>query len=87
MPDIIYKIVIIVLFIVGVTIAYILGRTHKIHTIGDIIISDSDDPSLEGKVQFIFDEEIEKLITYKYVMLEIHNQLGIKYNHDNEETK
>ena len=87
MANIFYEIINVVLFIAGVIIAYILGCTCKAHAIGQIVITDSDDPKLQGKVQFIFNEQIEDLILHKYVTLEVHNQLSVKYNHDNEETK
>ena len=79
------NIVLIILFIIGVIIAYVLGRSYPGHAIGSINITDSDDPNLQGKVTFIFDEEIEELIKHKTVMLLVHNNLSIKYNHDNEE--
>lgn len=77
--------VIIILFIVGIVVAYCLGRSHPVHSIGKIVISDSDDPELQGKVQFIFDEEIEDLIQHKVITMDVRNELTKKYNHDNEE--
>lgn len=79
------NIVLIILFIIGVIIAYCLGRSHPIKSIGEIVVSDSDDPKLDGKVQFIFNENIEDLILHKNVTLEVKNELTKKYNHDNEE--
>lgn len=85
----IYKIVMILLFILGVFIAYILGKTSEMKNLGQIIISDPDSGDDEhfGKVQFIFEDEIEELLRYKYAVMEIKNELTIKYNHDNEDTK
>lgn len=85
----IYKIVMIILFIVGVAIAYMLGKTSEMKNLGQIVISDPDpgDEEHYGKVQFIFEEEIEELLRYKYAVMEIKNELTIKYNHDNEGTK
>ena len=86
MSDFIYKIIFIALFVIGVTIAYWLGRTKPMNSVGSIDITDSDEPDLQGKVTFIFNEEIEELIKHKYVTLTINNYMTLKkYNHDNEE--
>lgn len=78
MDSLLYKIIFIALFVIGVVIAYYLGRTKPINPIGSIDISDSDDPNLQGKVTFIFDEQIEELIRHQYVTLAVHNNLTIK---------
>lgn len=83
MPDIFKIILIIILFIIGFCIAYTLGRTSPGKFKGSIIISDSDDEQFEGKVKFIFTDEIEEIINYKYVTMNVINQMSRKYNAEN----
>ena len=82
------KLIVVALFLLGILVAYVLGMRHNFHTQGYIDISDSDDDSHQGKVTFVFNDEIEQLIRHDYVMLKVNNKLTIKnYNHNNEETK
>lgn len=87
MPIIFRVLIIVVLFIVGFFIAYALGRTAPGRFRGKIIIQDSDDPEYAGKVNFMFDEEIEEIIEHRYISMRVENRLTRKnYSSDNAET-
>lgn len=79
-------ILIIIFEVLGLIVAYNLGKNRRAESRGKIVITDSDNPEFQGKVQFIFEDEIEDLIMYKTITLDIENQLTKKYNHDNEES-
>lgn len=84
--SLIEKLIIVALFLLGILVAYTLGMRHNFHTHGHIDISDSDDDDHQGKVTFVFDDEIEQLIKREYVMLKVNNKLTIKnYNRNNED--
>lgn len=87
MIDILRILIIVGLFCIGFFIAYALGRTSPGRFRGRIIIQDSDDPKYEGKVNFMFDEDIEEIIEHRYVSMRVENRLTRKnYNSDNAET-
>ena len=87
MTDILRLLITVGLFVIGFFIAYALGRTAPGRFRGKIIISDSDDPQYAGKVNFMFDEEIEEIIEHRYVSMRVENRLTRKnYSSDNAET-
>lgn len=87
MPIIFKVLIVVILFVIGFFIAYALGRTSPGRFRGRIIISDSDDPQYAGKVNFMFDEDIEEIIEHRYVSMKVENRLTRKnYSSDNAET-
>ena len=79
-------ILVFVLLVIGVVISYILGRTAPKRCQGKIVIQDSDDPEYAGKVQFVFEDEIDDIIKLHHVTMLVENQMSKKYSSSNAKT-